>query len=294
MGTTKKALVVGLGIGNLYSSVLTELGYRVVTVDRDLAKSANFKDIPSAIAKHKHFAIAIICTPNFTHDSLARLAAPSSDIVLIEKPGVRTAADWKQLSDDFPETRFAMVKNNMWRDNIAEIKQQARDADNIHIEWIRLNCIPFPGSWFTDQKFAFGGVSRDLMPHLLSLYIALNDDWQHTRQIDVESMQFWTLDQIDSTDYGTINYDGVYDVDDFCRIRFEKWILTANWRSMTTENSAIDLITDDKVTKFELGWCSESAYKNMLTEALANVYNDVYWARQLRQDIWIHEQLEKL
>ena len=34
------------------------------------------------------------------------------------------------------------------------------------------------GSWFTTRKLAFGGVSRDLMPHLLSLYVAMNPHWR--------------------------------------------------------------------------------------------------------------------
>ena len=37
-----KSLVIGMGIGNLYHEVLTNLGYEIVTVDQDATKNADF------------------------------------------------------------------------------------------------------------------------------------------------------------------------------------------------------------------------------------------------------------
>ncbi len=291
-----KSLVVGMGIGQLYKSVLTQLGYEVCTVDTDINKNADFPSIEPAILLHGSFDTVHICTPNFTHLELAVKLAPISKIVFIEKPGLINRNEWAKLCKRFPRTRFMMVKNNMWRDNIAELQEKAKVAKNVDIEWIRKNCIPSPGSWFTTRKLAFGGVSRDLMPHLLSLYIALHPDWRIEKVNGESSIQSWLLKDIESTEYGTVNPNGTYDVDDQCHIGFgSKWTCRANWRSMTVERSAITFINQDNIKDvFELGWCPEEAYLNMIKDAVENLNNDEYWKVQLEIDLWIHERIEKL
>ncbi len=291
-----KSLVVGMGIGQLYKSVLTQLGYEVCTVDTDINKNADFPSIEPAILLHGSFDTVHICTPNFTHLELAVKLAPISKIVFIEKPGLINRNEWAKLCKRFPRTRFMMVKNNMWRDNIAELQEKAKVAKNVDIEWIRKNCIPSPGSWFTTRKLAFGGVSRDLMPHLLSLYIALHPDWRIEKVNGESSIQSWLLKDIESTEYGTVNPNGTYDVDDQCHIGFgSKWNCRANWRSMTVERSAITFINQDNIKDvFELGWCPEEAYLNMIKDAVENLNNDEYWKVQLEIDLWIHERIEKL
>jgi predicted dehydrogenase len=291
-----KSLVVGMGIGQLYKSVLTQLDYEVCTVDTDINKNADFPSIEPAILLHGSFDTVHICTPNFTHLELAVKLAPISKIVFIEKPGLIDRNEWAKLCKRFPRTRFMMVKNNMWRDNIAELQQKASLAKNVDIEWIRRNCIPSPGSWFTTRKLAFGGVSRDLMPHLLSLYIALNPNWRIDSLNGVASIQNWLLEDIESTEYGTVNPNGTYDVDDLCNIHFSnKWSLRANWRTMDTERSAITFINQDNSRDvFELGWCPEEAYLNMIKDAITNLNNDEYWKVQLEIDLWIHERIENL
>jgi hypothetical protein len=189
-----------------------------------------------------------------------------------------------------------MVKNNMWRVNIPELQELATRAKAVNIQWIRKNCIPHPGSWFTTRELAFGGVSRDLMPHLLSLYIALNPNWRTENVNGQTSLARWKLEDIESTDYGTINPSGTYNVDDMCVINFgSKWKLNADWRSMDKEDSSIEFIMqDNSVERFELGWCPEEAYKNMLTQAVENGDKSNFWQEQLEQDVWIHERIENL
>jgi len=292
----KTSLIVGMGIGNLYAKVLESLGYGVVTVDSDPSKGADFLTVDAAIEECRMFDTVHICTPNFTHEDIARKLAPVSKIVFIEKPGVINSKAWIKLITDFPQTRFMMVKNNMWRSNISELKELASKAKTVNIEWTRKNCIPSPGSWFTTRKLAFGGVSRDLMPHLLSLYIAMNPTWRADKPNGQASMQSWLLEDIDSTDYGTVNPAGTYDVDDQCHIRFvNKWRCIANWRSMTYENSAIEFIMQDNtVERFELGWCPEDAYQAMIKDAVDNVDNYQFWLNQFDIDTWIHEQIENI
>ena len=292
----KRSLIIGMGIGQLYKSVLEKLGHDIITVDQDPNKGAMYTSVDRAILVHKTFDTAHICTPNFTHFDLASKVAPYSKIVFVEKPGVSNSFAWQRLLEEFKYTRFMMVKNNMWRSNIAELKEQASRAKNVNIEWTRRNCIPSPGSWFTTRKLAFGGVSRDLMPHLLSLYVAINPNWRTETTNGHSAQAQWKLEDIDSTEYGTVNPNGTYDVDDKCTINFSnKWRCLANWRSMDYENSAIEFIMEDNsVERFDLGWCPEEAYQSMIEEATNKVDDAKFWTEQYEQDTWIHERIENL
>ena len=290
-----RSLIIGMGIGNLYKDVLTKIGHEVVTVDLDPTK-ADFTDIKLAIRKHSWFETAHICTPNFTHKELAEQVAAHAKIVFIEKPGLKTSKEWTDLVKMRPYTRFMMVKNNMWRNNMPQLLEQATHAKQVHIRWIRKNCVPSPGSWFTTKDKAFGGVSRDLMPHLLSLFVAMNPKWEQAQVNEQTAVACWNLENIDSTEYGTINPAGTYDVDDRCHLLFgNKWQLVADWRTMKEDDSSIKFIMgDNSVEKFELGWCPEEAYHNMIVDAMTNVDNREFWLRQYNIDTWIHERIENL
>ena len=284
-----------MGIGSLYAKILRELGHNVITVDQDVSKNADVLSIDDAVLKLYMFDTVHICTPNFTHEPIARRLAPISKIIFIEKPGVATKADWIKLVTDFPDTRFIMVKNNMWRSNINEFEKLANSAKKVNIRWLRKNCIPNPGSWFTTKKLAFGGVSRDLMPHLLSLYIAMNRDWNQENVSGNSAVQCWNLKDIDSTEYGTVNPEGTYNVDDVNVINFgNKWKCEANWRNMLMDDSSVEfIIEDNSVVKLELGWCPEDAYIKMITDTITNLENPYFWINQFKIDCWIHEQIEK-
>jgi predicted dehydrogenase len=284
-----------MGIGNLYKDVLTKLGHEVVTVDTDPAKGADYTNVRSAVSG-RWFDTVHICTPNFTHLEIAENVAPYARIVFIEKPGVKTSAEWTKLVRHRPFTRFMMVKNNMWRSNIEELKALASQAKTVKIRWIRKNCIPSPGSWFTTRELAFGGVSRDLMPHLLSLYVAMNPDWHRENVNGQTAMACWELKDIESTEYGVVNPNGTYDVDDMCVINFgNKWKCASNWRSMDEEDSSIEFVMqDNRVERFELGWCPEDAYQSMIQDALDHADDHKFWLNQFDIDHWIHERIENL
>jgi predicted dehydrogenase len=216
--------------------------------------------------------------------------------VFIEKPGVATSATWTKLVTTFKQTRFMMVKNNMWRSNIADLKALANQAKTVNILWLRRNCIPSPGSWFTTKKLAFGGVSRDLMPHLLSLYVAMSPDWKQEKVNGQGAMMQWLLEDIESTDYGTVNPKGTYDVDDRCHINFgNKWCLVADWRTMDKDDSSIEFIMpNNSIERFELGWCPEDAYESMIRDAINHIDDYQFWLDQYDVDTWIHERIETL
>jgi predicted dehydrogenase len=290
-----KALIVGMGIGQLYHSVFSSLGYEIDTVDANPEKAATFITVDNIT---DHYDIAVICTPNFTHETIARTIAKNCKIILIEKPGVIDAKSWQCLVEDFPDTRFMMVKNNQYRNEIKLFKTQADQSEQVYVRWNNANRIPQPGSWFTTKELAFGGVSRDLIPHMLSYYCALTD-YKQSSQLDAVSMQNYLLADITSTDYGTVNPDGVYDVDDFCKLEFKNrnttWTLSANWKTnLDHDDSSISFGMKNSAVRHQLGLCPESAYKKMIETAVENLNNDEFWQSQFEQDVWIHKQIEKL
>ena len=288
-----KALIIGMGFGKaVYYPVLTKLGYEVITVDMDTSKGADYSSIEDAIRVHGKFDTVNICTPNFTHIKLARKVGALSKIVFVEKPGVATSEAWRQLCFDYPTTRFMMVKNNQYR-GFDTFKDMVKQSKTVKVVWNNKNRIPNPGSWFTTKSLAFGGVSRDLIPHMLSYYVALTD-YTKGNKLYGNAIQRHGLENIINTDYGTVDHNGTYDVDDFCEFEFKNgdttWILTANWKDDKADEVYISF--DD--TKFVLGLCPESAYKAMIENAVANLNNDMFWKEQLQQDLWIHKQIENL
>lgn len=285
-----KNLIIGMGIGSLYSTVLTELGHEVVTVDP--VRPADFKSFGLAVDAHKMFDATFICTPNHTHEDMAYFMADHSRMIFIEKPGFKSAQRWNWFRDACPDTRFMMVKNNQYRDEIEFMKELGDKSSTVKINWINYNRVPNPGSWFTNRVYSFGGVSRDLMPHLLSLVAAIKpNSYLDSNILEFTVNQKWKLTDVLDTDYGQVNPDGLYDVDDYCEIRLtvdnQQFNLIADWRSLVQDDQSIAFVGKTE-RRFELGLCPESAYKKMIETAYANIDNDAWWKHQLEQDLWIH------
>lgn len=288
-----RSLIIGMGFGNaVYRPVLESLGHTVITVDP--YREADFASLQDAIDKHKFFDTVNICTPNYTHEQIAREIAPYARLVFVEKPGVIDSKCWQCLVEDFPNTKIVMVKNNQYRQEIDVYQSLAEKSRNIRVTWSSNNRIPNPGSWFTTKELSFGGVSRDLMPHALSYYTKLAD-WKNGKLVSATSSQRYKLSEIKSTDYGVVNANGVYDVDDYCEFVFKTgshtWTLITDWKS----NSGIDEVSIDfEGKRFELGLCPEQAYEKMITTAFKNLNNEAFWEEQYSQDIFIHTQIEQI
>lgn len=285
-----------MGFGQLYKDVLTGMGAEVITVDPFCV--ADFTSVELAIAAHGQFDTVNICVPNHMHEEIARVVAPSSKIVFVEKPGLRTAEDWNNLIADFPNTRFMMVKNNQYRKEIKRFAGLANQATAVSIQWDNKNRIPNPGSWFTDKSKAFGGVSRDLIPHMLSYYCALTN-WRKGTTKSAMARQCFDLDEIVDSDYGTVNPGGVYDVDDFCLLEYVtsdniRWTLGADWKNDRKDDIGISFGSKNSAVRFDLGLCPEEAYESMIATAWDNLSNDEFWVEQFDQDVWIHTQIENL
>ncbi len=292
-----KTLVIGLGMGQLYAKILTELGHEVITMDTDTSKHAMFSNLDTTLYAHPLLDAVFICTPNYTHDSIAQKVAKHCRIVFVEKPGVLNAKRWQTLQLTYPQTKFMMIKNNMWRTWEEEFNIRTQAAEVIHVNWINRDRVPSPGSWFTTKKLAFGGVSRDLMPHLLSIFISMNPN--HYKEFQKEynvCKQNWQLNQLTSTEYGSVNPQGVYDVDDCNKITLsnsnKRFTLCANWRSMDKDDRAIHCYQRDQLVKsFELGLCPEPVYAAMITDVFNNIDNEEFWHRHKEYDVWIHDTI---
>jgi predicted dehydrogenase len=287
-----KALIVGMGIGKLYKDVFTELKYNIETVDIKL--KATYKDVADI---KDNYDIAVICTPNFTHEVIARTIASKCKIVLIEKPGLQDSKCWQCLVEDFPDTRFMMVKNNQYRKEIKEYQRLAGLSDRIQAVWNSKDRIPFPGGWFTTKEKAFGGVSRDLLPHLLSYYTILTD-YNKGMRLFGHAIQRHQLKNIKQTDYGVVDPDGTYNVDDFAELEYQNgscfWVLSSNWKDGVNDDIFLSFSMKNSAVKASLGLCPEEAYRTMIETAVKNVDKDAFWKDQYDQDMWIHEQLESL
>ena len=287
-----KALIIGMGIGKLYRDIYERKGWTVVTVDNTVP--ADFKDVRDVA--DTDFDTAHVCTPNFLHKHHAEAAADRAKIVFVEKPGVENALNWSMLVNQNKKAKIVMVKNNQYRAEIEELKVLVANSTEIDINWNNKNRVPSPGGWFTERKKSWGGVSRDLMPHLISIYIALTGKDYEESPTEIECFRKWTLEEIvaSGTEYGVPHANGVYDVDDHAALSFKigerKFNLNACWRNDSADDRAIHL--DD--TSHELGLCPEDAYERMIDSAVENLHNEKYWYDQLLQDVFIHHMMEKL
>jgi len=289
MHSLNKALIVGTGFGSLYKKIYEDMNVQVTTVDI-ADPDADYKHVYKALQQGLvQWDVCHITTPNHTHYPLADLCANFCDIVFVEKPGVDDPELWEELLTDHPNTRIMMTKNNQYRDNVHQIREAASQGQ-VRINWINDNRVPKPGSWFTTKELAFGGVSRDLMPHLLSWVQVLEPDWLHMSPKFSRCDQKWTLQHLTGTNYGAIVKNGVYDVDDSCYIDLGRYSLHADWRSDAGDDIAIHT---DKVS-FQLGLCPESAYEAMIRIAHENLNNDEFWNKQKDMDLWIHKILNNL
>ena len=121
----------------------------------------------------------------------------------------------------------------------------------------------------------------------------MNPEWISTPIADSSMGQVWSLAELSGSDYGNVDPNGTYDVDDHATVYFDnhsRWILHADWRDGTADDRSV---TFDKQS-FELGLCPESAYKAMIVDAMNNIDNQEFWDNQYSQDIWIHTIIDTL
>jgi hypothetical protein len=137
------------------------------------------------------------------------------------------------------------------------------------------------------------------MPHLLSFYTVLAEDYRDIDISQYSAEQQHQLSDIQSTDYGVIDPQGTYDVDDVATILIDSykfplerksWMLKADWANGHEDCLRIEF--DDEIVNF--GLCPESAYKAMILDCVKHLQYDTWWYNHFKQDLWIHSQMELL
>ena len=289
----KTVVIVGLGIGKLYVDVCKSIGWNVITVDFNKSLNPDFIRIEDAL-RNVQVDMGIICTPNFTHQPIATTMAKCNvPRIVVEKPGFANLWEWMSFYKTFPQTKLFMVKNNQYRDILNSIPRE--NINKIQLFWANKNRIPGAGSWFTNETLAFGGVSRDLMPHLLSAaQILCNEPLHvisaiHHQQYDMESVA-------NDSSYGNFQENGIYDVDDCACIEAKTDSISiqciATWKfDIDADIIKWKIHTTDGILDLEMGLCPESAYESMLLDYMS-ADSDTYAKHQI-YDFEIHQILEE-
>lgn len=294
----KTICIVGLGIGSLYVSVAKTLGYNIVTIDYNPALHADYltvDDLPS----HLKFDMAIICLPNYLHESVAAKLVSRTSRIVVEKPGFESAKHWSEFQQKHGIKLF-MVKNNMFRTNFYRVVADIETTDpieSIKILWINKDRVPGAGSWFTNKEMSYGGVSRDLIPHTLSVVQQIlctpNIDSDFTASCE----QVYDLKDITTNKWGTANPDGVYNVDDHAyfstTIGDVKVECAATWKNNNISKDRAEWRVKFKSglsLVYTAGLCPEESYVAMINNYM-NV-TELQYQHYLKYDIAIHNILD--
>lgn len=266
-----KALLAGYGgIGsNVYFPELDKLGYTVDILDKHAL--VDYTDVDEIKGSYD---LAIVCTPNHTHEPIARkLASLGTRQIFIEKPGVANSANWYDMCETYKDTQFHLVKNNLYRKNYGSIFElmNKNTVIGIDINWLNKNRIPNPGSWFTNYEQAFGGVSHDLMPHLYCFAIKLLGQEKVLKTEFFQGCyQRWALSNIKNTDYGIVDSDGIFDVDDISQaaanINGISLRMTASWKEGYDKQSITLFLKNGETYEWDFGLCPSEAYGLMLQD----------------------------
>jgi predicted dehydrogenase len=290
-----KIIVVGLGIGNLYVGCAEHLNWEVDTVDINKDLNPTFTEIPSTGS----YDLGIVCTPNYLHKDTLDKLLPICKQVLVEKPGLESTEVWDTYMDKFPGRVF-MVKNNCFRQLFYSVGLNLPNISHIELNWVNKDRVPKPGSWFTNKELSFGGVSRDLLPHLLQVAVAfVKYDVDNLKFIDGFKSQNFTLNDIDSTTYGTKVENGVYNVDDMCDVMLVyndtlPIFCRAAWK--TDEEESIEwkvFMRDGYHVSYKAGLCPETAYITMLESFEAGLDANGIMIHQ-KMDTFVHQVIDKL
>jgi predicted dehydrogenase len=271
----KTLCIVGLGIGQLYKTVAQQLGWKTITVDPNSLLRADYWDV-LLMPEDLRFDMAVICTPNNRHEPIARSLVRHTDKIVVEKPGFDSFASWTKFQAEFPKTKLFMVKNNMYRRHELDlIHESIRDfgVESIKILWVNQNRVPGAGSWFTTKELAYGGVSRDLMPHALSVVQAILREPNIARENFVarKYQQFTIKDNVITEEWGHADPNGIYDVDDQAYFHTHVYGIAVEcvtaWKA---DNIARDYVEwriklkNGFTLTYTAGLCPESAYAEML------------------------------
>ena len=292
-----RALIIGLGIGNVYIENLKQRNIECVSIDIDQTKNPTYTSFDQLTGNK--FDLGIICTPTYLHEEHLLKIKDICNIILIEKPGLTNSDIWIKYAKEIP---IRMVKNNIYRTELKYlhtiISETANEIKQVNINWLSKDRTPYPGSWFTD-KSKEGGITKDLFPHLLHYYYILSGK-QLSKPICYDAYTTWKFDQVCSTQYGKIQTESpIYNADDYASALFMTQInsidipfkLTAAWKTDVEDKLNIEIINHSG-SKFiyEIRLCPNFVYGKMIDDIVEISDNIIVsYEEHLDIDLWIHD-----
>jgi len=174
------------------------------------------------LLKRPDIDIVSIALPNYLHATVALAALKARKNVMLDKPIATSAADAAKLVTEAKKqgVLFMVGQNQRFTPEVQTAKQliaQGLLGDVYHAKtaWTRRSGIPRIGSWFTQKKFAGGGVTYDIGVHALDRCLYLMGEFDAVAVSGKTYSQFGPRGLGDGTwGKGEIDPKKPFDVDD--------------------------------------------------------------------------------
>lgn len=300
-------IILGLGIGQVYREQ-APISASVITVDKNENLYPTYTSFEDLLRDPQAYRakLGIVCLPNFLHEQgIKVLQSLEVQNIIVEKPGLPSVSSWLKYAT--AQRRFGtlmMAKNNYYRTYFDKTaRDYPRIAKRVKIVWENDNRIPWPGHWFTNKEMSWGGVSVDLLPHLMHIAFRnfipdinrTDNIANHVSVLSKSRTQNYKLAELENTKYGEIKRDGVFNVDDSAQMMLEMpgciVDLSAKWHGGDDKFYIEILTTTGETERFNLGpMCPNYAYGNMV-EAILNNTSAEFRKMQEDMDVFVLQQL---
>lgn len=221
-----------------------------ISIDRAKEVASRF-DIKNAYDDYESFLksqvdAVIICTPNSTHAHYSIMALKNGKHVLCEKPVALTTEEINEIiiSAQGHEKLFVPGFVNRFRNDVIKLKEILKSKkigqiNKIEAGWIRRSGVPRPGTWFTNEELAGGGVLVDLGSHIIDICLMLIDDKQYEKTTLKTFNKLYSQNEVQATWFKS------QEKDDF---------------AINVEDTAIATVqfTNELELDIKLSWLSES------------------------------------
>lgn len=118
----------------------------------------------------------IIATPNSSHVYYTIEALKRGIHVLCEKPVAFHADEVEEIMETAKTHNAIYIPGfvNRWREDIQKVYKEIQAGtigkiQKVEAGWLRRIGVPRPGTWFTNRKYAGGGVLTDLGSHVMDI-----------------------------------------------------------------------------------------------------------------------------
>jgi len=300
----KSILIVGLGgIGKTWLDEAVRTGSTIYTVDPKIQPNTPDRALHQYVHHYETldklfvtrdlgFDVAIIATPNHLHEEHVRRVGRNASVIFVEKPGLRSTADWVQLYGELlgQGTYMVMVKNNYYRAQmLRNLTEGSLPIKQANFLW--LNKDRMPPEWSQKEDLAFGGVSRDLMPHLINSAQAIFGT-HLGKVISSGRCKLWNFSKTGGVDdHAWIQLELSGTVINLIAAWKTDWVGEDTVRWGFKFDDAMPGLQEETSLVYNAGLCPNQPYREMLREALQG---DMQFQEQFDLDIVTHSLMEKI